>query len=107
MPRIPALWVTPNHRQKCSEILLPVSYNISQMCYTFFETDSEEAPRRCCKDYDNTPVLKLRKGIIIKMSFQHACWLLLCLFAAFATRKKKHIMHKRSLSNPFPPTVSR
>jgi len=34
------------------------------------------------------PALKSRKSVIIKMSFQHACWLLWCLYAAFAIRKK-------------------
>lgn len=34
------------------------------------------------------PVLKLRKSVIIKMSFQHARWLLLCLYAAVLPGKK-------------------
>lgn len=52
------------------------------------------------------PILKLRKSVITKMSVQHACWQFLCLYAAFAIRKKTIFMHKHSLSNLFPPTVS-
>lgn len=108
MPWILVLWVTLSHRQKCDEILVPFLIMSHRHVAPSLRL-SQEAPR-CCKDYDNTPTcFKIEE----KCHYQNV--IPACMLAAFMSvcclcyqgkKKKKSFMHKHSLSNLFPPTIS-